>query len=178
MSVYNIDLHTHRFATWAAGRAASVKGARFSVKEGKRWLETAGFKETLKVVSLPVPSEIDMTHRVWRKDIIKYAAEDEKILPHGQAAKLINTYLKARFVCGGFANHPSVAALHPPIDRVLLNRLIKKNFADQKAKWRKARDTGWSKLCETEYEQLIDALRLAVKDEPFWTIEEHWQGHQ
>jgi len=38
---YSIDEHKHRFAAWAAGRAASVIGCRFPVEEGKAILEKA-----------------------------------------------------------------------------------------------------------------------------------------
>jgi len=178
MSSYTIDLHTHRFAAWAAGRAASANGNRFSVEQGRAWLEAAGFDETFEVGALPAPEKTDVTHRTWRRTIIRHAAKDAKELSHGQAAKLINVYLKARFVCGGFSKCPSVAALHPPIDRVLLNRLIKTDFAGEKAIWRKARDTGWTKLSETEYEQLIKTLQQTLRVTPLWMIEEHWQGHQ
>jgi hypothetical protein len=178
MTTYSIDRHSHTFAAWAACRAASVKGCRFSVEHGRNWLEAAGFTETFRADSLPLPKETDAAHREWRDAIVKQAKKDEKELKHGQAAKLISVYLKARFVCGGYAEHSAVAALHPPIDRLLLNHLITNDFAGQKAIWRHARDIGWSKLSQEQYEQLIGDLRLALKEKPFWMIEEYWQGHQ
>ena len=39
MEEYDIKEHTHRFAAWAASRAASVKDFRFSVAKGKSWIE-------------------------------------------------------------------------------------------------------------------------------------------
>ena len=39
---YSIEEHKHRFAAWAAGRAANVNGCRFTVEQGKKILEDAG----------------------------------------------------------------------------------------------------------------------------------------
>lgn len=36
---YSIEEHKHRFAAWAAGRAATVNGCRFKVEDGKKILE-------------------------------------------------------------------------------------------------------------------------------------------
>lgn len=44
MDGYTIEEHRHRFAAWAAGWAASVKGCRFTVEIGRRLLERAGFE--------------------------------------------------------------------------------------------------------------------------------------
>ena len=39
--MYSIIEHKHRFASWAAGRAANVKGCRFTVEQGKKIIEDA-----------------------------------------------------------------------------------------------------------------------------------------
>jgi hypothetical protein len=36
---YSIEEHRHRFAVWAAGRAATVNGCRFKVEQGKEIIE-------------------------------------------------------------------------------------------------------------------------------------------
>jgi len=57
---YTIDEHKHRFAAWAASRAASVKGCRFSVEQGKKLLEAAGMQHLISDPSnLPFPENID-----------------------------------------------------------------------------------------------------------------------
>lgn len=44
---YTIDEHRHRFAAWAASRAASVINCRFSVEQGKKILEVAGIRHLI-----------------------------------------------------------------------------------------------------------------------------------
>lgn len=43
---YDILEHRHRFAAWAASRAASVKGCRFSAEQGKAVLEHGSARST------------------------------------------------------------------------------------------------------------------------------------
>jgi Protein of unknown function DUF45 len=118
---YGIELHKHRFAAWAASRAASVKNCRFSVEDGRELLEECGFNESFsRPEQLPEPRAIDEEHRKWRADIVGAAKSRERPFTHGVAATLANIYLKSRFVCGGHHDHERVQSLHPPIDAVLL----------------------------------------------------------
>ena len=50
--MYSIIEHKHRFASWAAGRAANVKGCRFTVEQGKKLLKTQSY------MKLPLPLTI------------------------------------------------------------------------------------------------------------------------
>jgi hypothetical protein len=120
-----LEEHKHRFAAWAASRAESTsKTARFSVEKGEHVLEAIGLNRDLAHPDqLPSSSEIDVAHRQWRRKAIKVAGRLELPFTHGVAAKLINIYCKSRFVCGGFHEDPSVAALHPPVDSLLLDTL-------------------------------------------------------
>jgi hypothetical protein len=177
---YTIDEHRHRFAAWAAGRAASAKGCRFKVSQAKAILEAAGFDRSFgKTSALPRPADMDRTHRKWRQAVIKAAARKKLRLTHGIAAKLINCYLKARFVCGGHHDHERVKCLHPPIDAVLLKELAKQNPGGPGSKWRQLRHARWSKFDTDTYQSVIDCIRqLLPPGEPLWKIEEYWQGHQ
>jgi len=99
------------------------------VEAGKAILERAGFDARLRHPrQLPSPARMDAVHLAWRKVVIKEARKVRLEFTHGIAAKLINLYLKAKFTCGGYASHPRVATLHPPIDSLLLkafNRTLK-----------------------------------------------------
>jgi hypothetical protein len=99
---YSIAEHKHRFAAWAAGRAATVSGCRFTVQQAKRILEAAGLNNLVDdVQKLPSPEQIDTSHRKWRNTVMAAAKAEGLLFTHGVAAKLINVYLKACFVCGG-----------------------------------------------------------------------------
>jgi hypothetical protein len=178
---YNIEIHQHRFAAWAASRAASVKGCRFSVERGRKILEACGFDENFSTPEqLPASKDgMNKEHRQWREKAIQASKEYEPMgFRHGVAAKLINVYLKCRFVCGGHHAHESVRNLHPPIDDVLLKTLAERDCGKLKKEWRKARMKRWSKFTSDDYEDLIEKIRQALHDQPLWKIEEYWKGNQ
>ncbi len=176
---YRIEIHCHRFAAWAASRAASVKGCRFSVGKGRAILEACGFDAGFsKPEQLPAPEEMDEKHRQWRSNVIVAAKSEGLMFTDGVAAKLINIYLKSRFVCGGHDTNESVRNIHPPIDDLLLRTLAECDLGGYAREWRKARQTRWSKFNSDDDEGVIKSIRLCLNGEPLWTIEEYWPGNQ
>ncbi len=177
---YSIEEHKHRFATWAAGRAANVNGCRFTVKQGKQILETANLNEVARSIdNLPQPNNFDTQHREWRNSIIQAAQQLQLPFTHGVAAKLINIYLKSIFVCSGSHEDPRVKAIHPPIDSVLLDALYNQNIGGRFNEWQSARRARWSKLNSEQYENVICAIRQTIPvGNGLWKIEKHWQGFQ
>lgn len=177
---YNIEEHKHRYAAWASSRAASTKTCRFSVLQGKNIIEAVGLHHLLSDPNLlPSPSQIDTTHRKWRESAI-HAATSQGLtgFSHGVAAKLINVYLKGAFVCGGHEEHANVAALHPPIDSLLLDELYAGDIGGQREKWAAARQLRWSKFNSPQYESVITAIRSAMGGTALWKVETYWRGYQ
>ena len=179
---YTIEEHIHRSAVWGAATSARAsRNCRFAVNVGKEILEKSGFKSSFSLADLPSPEDLDSTHYEWRKTVLKNA---NKIgvsgFTHGVAAKLINCYLKGRFISGGYYAEKKVEALHPPIDAVLIAGLV--NADPEKVKhqseWIKYRYTRWSNLDSKEYQEIIDLVRKTMDGKPLWMIEEYWQGHQ
>jgi hypothetical protein len=177
---YTIEEHNHRLAAWAASRAASVKGCRFKVQKGVTILEVSGFTPLFASPDqLPAPDEIDKRHREWRGQIIKAANANALKFSHGVAAKLINCYLKVRFVCAGCHDNDRVKALHPPIDDILLKQLAKIDFSGGTKHWRTYRQARWSKFDSGTYEEVINLIRSSLPaGEPLWKMEEYWGGYQ
>ena len=177
---YTIELHNHRFAAWAASTAASASPlCRFKVEKGISILEDIGFKASLRTPEqLPIPSLLDQVHREWRENAIQQAGKNNLNFSHGVAAKLINCYLKVRFVCAGHHNHDHVKGLHPPIDAILLKGLAKKNIGGFSSYWVHYHKARWSKYTSDQYEEVIDLIRRSIPDRPLWEIEREWQGHQ
>ena len=173
-SSYSISEHSHRFAAWAAATGASASPrCRFTVEAGKAILERAGFDAGLRhPKQLPSHARMDGIHLAWRKAVIREARKDVLEFTHGIAAKLINLYLKARFTCGGYADHPQVAALHPPIDSLLLKAFNRTKQPTDRL------PVHWSTFDSQTYQQAIQALREACKGLPLWTSESLWQGHR
>jgi hypothetical protein len=178
---YSIEEHKHRFASWAASRGASTSPkCRFEVELGKILLEQSGLQEIAQSInSLPNPNEFDIQHRIWRNKIIDIAEQHQKKFTHGIAAKLINLYLKSIFVCGENINNNKIKTIHPPIDSILLEELYKQNIGNQKEAWNKAKKTRWSKFNSDDYEEVIQAIKISIKEDTgLWEIEQYWQGYQ
>lgn len=176
---YEIDEHRQRFSAWAACRAASVKGCRFKVERGVHILRESEVWEAISSLDLlPMPNEVDEAHRRWRSQVIGLAREQGLAFTHGVAAKLINVYLKAGLVCGGHHDDVRVRALHPPIDKVLLDGLIQENLGGMATRWRYYANMRWSRFdCDT-YDDAIGDFRTVLNGEPLWRIEQLWRGHQ
>lgn len=97
---------------------------------------------------------------------------------YGVAAKLINVYLKTILVCGGYHEHEKVKKIHPPIDRLLLTELAKKDDSYLKKIWKKYAEKGWSKFDSADYQAVIRSVKDFVQLEALYTIESFWTGHQ
>ena len=177
---YTIEEHSHRLAAWTASRAASVKGCRFRVEQGVDILEAAGFTASFSLEDLPTtPPALDSAHREWRDRVIGAARGLGLSFSHGISAKLINCYLKVRFVCGGQHDRDCVRILHPPLDELLLLELAKRNIGGNADKWKAYRALRWSKCDSETYEEAIASIREALAPgEPLWKIEEYWKGYQ
>jgi hypothetical protein len=117
---------------------------------------------------LPLPQNIDDEHRRWRYAVIAAARTQEITFTHGVAAKLINIYLKAGFVCGGHHLNDSVRALHPPIDRALLKELALRNFGGVRRFWNESMNIGWSKFDSDQYENVISKIRVVMGGSALW----------
>ena len=177
---YTIDEHKHISAAWGAATGARAsKLCRFSVMTGKVILEASGFTPVFTVSHLPLLPDLDEQHAKWRLAVICQAEKQKLRFTHGIAAKLINGYLKDRFVCGGDHEHDRVKYLHPPIDAVLLKEMTRTNFGGHAKKWRKFHDLRWSKFDSETYQSVINLIRQSLPaGEPLWKVEAHWRGYQ
>lgn len=177
---YTIEEHKHRFAAWAASRAASTSSnCRFSVSKGKELLEHINLQSLLcDPDKLPSPKEFDLKHQEWRRSLVEKAIKTDLIgFTHGIAAKLINIYLKSAFICVYDQNLPIIKAIHPPIDRLLLNELARNNIGNFGTRWACFRNIGWSNFTSNDYEEVIHYIKQVTNDS-LWTIEKYWPGNQ
>jgi hypothetical protein len=176
MSDYSIQEHCHVFACWAASRAASTSILfRFKVRDGKNYLEGSGFTKDFEIDDLPTPDIFDSEHEKWREAIIL----QKPGWSHGVAAKLINVYLKTRFVSEFSANENTVAAIHPPIDSILLDGLIQHNDNINSDDRKYLKKVKWSKMSSKQYEKVIEIIKKTVgHKKPLWSIEKYWRGYQ
>lgn len=176
---YTIDHHTHNFAVWAASTAASASRlCRFEVRTGKLILEGSGFTPEFTITRLPSPKNFDKIHAIWRTKIIAEAKKNGKEFTHGVAAKLINCYLKSRFICAGNSKCKLIDHIHPPIDSLLLRELAKIEYGINNGKeWRTFEKWRWSKFTSQQYESVISTIKGVMKEKPLWSIEQYWPMH-
>jgi hypothetical protein len=135
---------------------------------------------------LPTPDTFEVAHRKLRDALVHESLSRVSSITgsftHGVAAKLINCYLKPIYACGMLPTNPDslnkLNALHPPIDRLLLDGLAQSSTGATAAAWRKWRDKGWSKYNSDQYEAVIAAIRAKINGRPLWEIEEFWVGYQ
>jgi hypothetical protein len=162
---YSIERHQHVFAIWAASRAAARGIQGLTTALSSAMIDATGLP-SFRSDDLPEPGSIDDHHEAWRHKALAKAKEEGFDYSHGVAAKLINVYCKSRFVCTGNHLHPKVAALHPPIDRILLQGLSKakiKGFSKPEA---------WKTFDSDQYKAVIENIRTYLGNRPMWMIEE------
>ncbi len=128
--------------------------------------------------NLPLPQDTDTRHKEWRNSVITAAKNHGLEFTHGVAAKLINIYLKAGFVCSGHHTHARVQALHPPIDSILLDELSSQNIGGYRREWNEARRIRWSNFNSEQYEKVINTIRESMQHQALWEVEQYWRGYQ
>lgn len=173
---YNLFEHRHRFSTWAAARSAQRAFA--TVDELRRALEASGIREFLATEgSFDIDcAEFEMHHRQWCRSIVRTLTKNGTVgATFGRAAKVVAVYLKCMVVLGPLANTRLAVAMHPPIDRQLLQTLSSPQSridSQYKQYWR---SVSWTNLDEKTYYKLVSQLRAVLKiSEPFWKLEEYW----
>lgn len=171
---YDLFEHRHRFASWAAARAAQRAFASVDILR-------AALEETDLADFLRQPASVrtdtatfERHHRRWCSTIL--GVLEENGVPgatYGRAAKLVAVYLKSMVVLGPASGSPLSAVIHPPIDSLLLENLAASGLAPSYApRWRRLR---WTRLDEPAYYELIAELKTVLRDgEPFWKLEEYW----
>ena len=168
---YNIFVHRHNFAVWAAARSVQRGWKNAKVLPLRDAIEKCGVREFLKKPSCLETNlqDFEILHRQWCRSIQSYLWGIGLETSYGRAAKLLAVYIKAMVIVSGAENSPLAQVAHPPIDRILLQNL------STEYNLRVLRFLPWTKLDSYEYYNLVGELRKFVPpNQPFWMIEKHW----
>ena len=166
---YSEYSHRHNFSVWAAARAAQ-RGFT-NVEMLRDALEQCGID--IYVKNSCQKSDFDDNHRKWCNSICDYLNEKGvQNVTYGRAAKLVNVYLKSMVVLNNLSGEEA-EYIHPPIDRILLQKLAKKPGIEKSTK-KTLKESNWTQLEEKAYIDLIAILKMINGDQPFWMIEEYW----
>tara|TARA_B100001057_G_C22786910_1_gene925982 strand:- start:351 stop:983 length:633 start_codon:yes stop_codon:yes gene_type:complete len=200
---YGQDEHVFRYAAWAASTAAGAsQKCRFKVSKGLRLLEEADLSKLAKGFHyLEDVKDFDIWHDGKCEELTNKAKKilsptksgEKPRFTYGVAAKLLNCYLKTIFVTQFIGSlsaneREKVSAIHPPIDRLLLNSIktnLKQIYAvseiEEKRKfWRSKDIQSWSLYEARDYKKVIGEIKQIQekRNQPLWKIEAFWPGHQ
>jgi hypothetical protein len=171
---YDLDEHRHRFAVWAAARAAQRGFTGIAVL--RKAIESCGVVGYLRSEDLDGIDRkgFNTRHLGWCRAILAQLADlgvDKSTF--GRAAKLLAVYLKSAIVLGPAAGTAFAHIAHPPIDGILLRGLSRAlPESEHASSWSAVR---WTMLDELQYYELIEQLRNTLHPgEPFWMIERYW----
>lgn len=167
--------HKHRFAAWCSATAASASPkCRFTVKQGFELLGRIKMATKAQEQVWKQCQSFDDWHKQCCADLMDVAnSKGMKGFSYGVAAKMINCYIKAFYI----GDQEVLSVAHPPIDRLLLSGLAKKNFDGKAGTWRRYRNKGWSNFTKDDYLDVIQDLRSSKDLEAeLWKAEEYWSG--
>jgi hypothetical protein len=171
---YTLPTHCHRFAAWAASRAAQRGCKNATTARLIKALEIAGAPNFIPEKLQKINSAVEYSefhHKICNRilDAIKDHCSN---FGYGRAAKLLAIYLKSMVIIVPDFMHPVRELIHPPIDSILLKRLLKdKPNLSKKIELRRR----WTKINEMEYFELIHLLQQVGLDKPqFWMLERYW----
>ena len=159
---YTIEEHRHRFAAWAAARAAQRNFT--NTKNILSAIDCTNLRQVVEDrTSWPKTSlDFDKLHGAWCNKIISKLSNVGVKCPYGRVAKIVAIYLKSSIILAGHENSTFGKIIHPPIDRILLTALgIKLN---------------WTSLDKKSYFKLVNELRPTNPNIPFWQIEKDWKA--
>lgn len=169
MATYTFKDHLHNYSVWTAARA-SQRGFT-STKNIKTAIEFSGLRSFAESEEDISEDEFEFFHRNCCHKIIKSL---NQILPeitsYGRAAKIIAIYLKTSIIIRNKGIGIKSEIIHPPIDNILLQNIIKKIDIPS------IKGTKWTTLTEQQYWKLVSELKKSVpkfnwKLEEFWTPE-------
>jgi len=167
--------HRHRFAVWAAARAAQRAFARVEVLRDA--LEQTDIRQFVadRGSLVTTGEEFDPLHSKWCNAIVGHLSrQGVPNATYGRAAKLVAVYLKSMIVLGEHAASSLARVAHPPIDRILLRTMATSAEVESrhKARWRRV---AWTTLDEAGYFELLQQLRETLPPEsPWWRLEQYW----
>jgi hypothetical protein len=158
---YNIREHRHRFASWAAARAAQ-RGFT-NTKNIIEAINSTDIRKTVETKSLwpKRKSDFERLHRQWCTQIISTLRKLGVKSSYGRAAKIVAIYFKIAIILSDNERSVFGKIIHPPVDRILLSSLnIKQN---------------WTTLSEEKYFLVMKKLKEINGNKAFWEIECNWK---
>jgi hypothetical protein len=163
---YSIEQHIHNFAVWTAARAVQRSFTTTSIiKYAIEQTSLRSFSESNISIN---GNEYDSHHTKWAEQLITaFEMKNITLCSYGRAAKIISIYLKTSILLCNRANCATSAAIHPPIDGILLKNISNLPGLND------LKNIRWTKLDKQNYWLLVDRLKLHFGSFD-WKLEEYW----
>lgn len=168
---YTSEEHMHRYACWAAARAAQRKWKGGNARTVKDVIEHVGLRASLQTLFDQEPDYL--AYQLWHSEIAQEMTRLFNLLgrktEYGRSAKIIAIYVKTIYV----ARDPLCAlssVAYPPVDRELLTA-VKKSKETPKYE----HGLSWTGFTEKDHDNAIAYLRRLVENRPFWEVERYWR---
>ena len=167
---YPFKDHVHNYSVWTSARAVQRKFT--NTQNIKYAIENSRLRDFSEIRRCDSAKDFEEFHRDCAHEIIN-SFDELKVAnaTYGRAAKIIAIYLKTASIIPLEGQGNFSQLIHPPIDRILLTNLSRKN------KIKKLCERGWTSLNENEYWTLCERIEL----EGFalnWKLEEYWHPEQ
>jgi hypothetical protein len=168
---YTSEEHMHRYACWAAARAAQRGWKGGNAVNIKAALEEVGLRGKLRKLAEDKPdaARYQCWHSTIANELIQSFNDIGLIASYGRVAKIIAIYVKTVYVAKDPLGPLSMAA-YPPVDRELL-------MAVKRSKETPPYEHGlsWTGFTEKDHDNAIAYLRRLVENRPFWEVERYWR---
>lgn len=165
----DLDSMRFEFFAWAAARAAQAGSSKTTVAVLRKSLvdaDAANWHRTSTADSV-------QAYDAWHVGVIEAVLNKMASVPSmswGIAAKLVNVYIKGRWLLDDHHLGPMRSFGHPAIDSILLG-VIGKAYGTTYS-----RSLRWQRMTRVEYEGLIAHLRQNHPTQAIWTIEATWSA--
>jgi hypothetical protein len=169
---YTHEEHMHRYACWAAARAAQRKWKGGMAIVVKDVIEDVGLRESLHTLFGQKPDFA--AYQAWHSKIAQEMTRLFRLRGletyYGRSAKIIGIYVKTVYV----ARDPLCALseiAYPPVDRELLTAVKKSKKTPTYP-----HSLSWTIFTEEDHDNAIEYLRKIVENRPFWEVEQYWRN--
>lgn len=166
---YAFNEHRHRYAIWTAARAVQ-RNIGVKIQDIRIAVENANLREYVEDGSNSSPDDFDNYHGIAANLIIA-TLEKRNIrnVSYGRASKIIAIYLKTALILCNNAACQKSEVIHPPLDRILLQKLSK-----EKPDLKKLEKINWTALDAKNYWEIVELIRNKLGWFN-WRVEEYWE---
>jgi hypothetical protein len=157
------------FFAWAAARAAQAGSSKTTVAVLRQALIDAGAHTWWQSASTATTPQ---AYDAWHDGVVGDVLSKMSTVPGmtwGIAAKLVNVFVKGRWLLGGNDADSMVSFGHPALDSIMLKIIDGKYGSRYSAHMR------WQRMSRQEYAEVIAFLRGKHLNDALWTLEADWR---